>query len=382
MENDKIPPNLSDLSDVMLNRIITKAQEERLRRVKSFIFALHDCDLEKLKETVKKGINWSEPILWESFINENARTTKEVVDFLLNLADSDLGQTIVTYRLGNDYKTPSRLIKNELKELLSQSSDIDLKLKDVLYHATREIVKNQLLLKDYKDDIVVLHEKIKPWSNYESILILSNFRNVDIDISNHKNLLSILAKSYDNFVKLIQYTSQNNLKLLSDLYPDMFRKAMNANNCEIVLEYIKRGSLEEFKFFKSLGAEINYEKSKGFISSFFQNEKPEILEAQKYVISDIEDISFGKQVILRSILNRASAHKVELVNLIMDRYENELSHTHDLIEMLNSAMMKKADVKRERNSCLDAVEKKLNYFILNNSLNNSGSSVSYRKMKV
>jgi hypothetical protein len=102
---------------------------------------------------------------------------------------------------------------------------------------------------------------------------------------------------------------------------------------------------------------VPFPEEKNCYSQVFCKTKEESLDAQKYIIENCEKITFGNQIVLKTLLHSSENNqKIDLIQLALERYmDNE-------IEMIPSTL------KREVKSEVEFVVKYMEYRNLKNNI--------------
>jgi hypothetical protein len=95
---------------------------------------------------------------------------------------------------------------------------------------------------------------------------------------------------------------------------------------------ISDGNLDEIQRLHKKG--VKFTEDKVPYSHLFQKKDPKFYQAQQYVVNNIEDIAFGKQVILRTLLHpRFYQASSETIKIVLDKYVEQYT-SEQIVEMI------------------------------------------------
>lgn len=356
--------NLMKMTELELCDLLTDVKIIRQERIIEFIKSLETDDFKNAQRLIDLGINWSDPALWD-WVDQKMVIDMKKVNFFNKVKESEVGSFLVSFRT-----KPSSQLSH--MQIFNREDRVPLLLKDVLDHFCYEKSKRLLLSHSYDDKLFGYLNSVKKLDGNEFKRMSIHFRQLDIDKSQHKNFINILSENemYVNF--FIRKTNLHGLMFIEKNVKELFYKAI-AN--EVIYEYVIGGKVEEVKFLESLGKRVDYNEAKGLISKVFSSMKEEFNPMREHIIQTVEDITFGNQVILRTLLNKPDNIKLEVLNLVLDRYDVQIQSNKEIIRLLNAAL-----VGRDPSECVNHVKKRVGYLELVDSM--STKNVNNFKVKI
>lgn len=258
-------------------------------------------------------------------------------------------------RLFNEHYKLPRVVgtvfsgKMELKKIIGINKETEHTLFDPIF-AIKEIVKHRL----------ELHLKYNEFS-------LETFE-VACKILGKEKMMGISKNFLENFGKSLDistgYESVHKFVIQNDLISQLFNGISKEENLEYFLsvpEYkkyfneamkqedqillmtnsIKKADHAKIKVLYEMG--VPFPKEKQPYSDLFLKTKEEFFEAQMFVINKIEDITFGNQIILKTLLHSkysvVTSNHLQLVQKTVERYLDEQA------DLLLKATEKREDSK-------------------------------------
>jgi hypothetical protein len=348
--------NINDFKDI--RKVIF---EEESNRQKKFIQAMKDFDINKLKEVLSVGVSFKNHQIWDevsrpSFINP----PKEFMSFFFEKNDFF------------ELFSKKNKIENQELEVTSLSAfprkalSFIKKINDNYVGHPEEFIKfcllnkleEQLKYHDFNEDTFWLGKK------YLNEKVFSE--NIDKFIQNFANKKDVFS-GYESIHKYIK--ENNKVGILFDGIKDKENLDFFKNNEEygsflskesILLEHFMKKAIadahvEKIKILVGMG--VPFPEEKNCYSQVFCKTKEESLDAQKYIIENCEKITFGNQIVLKTLLHSSENNqKIDLIQLALERYmDNE-------IEMIPSTL------KREVKSEVEFVVKYMEYRNLKNNI--------------
>lgn len=327
--NTKVEDILKQIEDCTLSELkaIQLAQSKIAeQRTAEFIKAIEQSDLEKIKKLLLLEVNFEDPKLWSSFSRNTdlSKIKPEVIDYFMNLnhkgnpINSNVVCQYCEFSLTNSLTRHSNInpmdafrgvIKEKLARYVTSSG-----LKEKDFNIAQKYLS--------KDTFSKLGEKIaERFAAYESIedhQVISNY------IEENPKLIQILFNSIKTEKNINSFMKNNTYKKFLETY-------LKSNSTdEMMGQAIADASSAKISFLYNMGVDLPNEKAP--YSTLFMKTSVEALEAQRYIVRTIEDITFGNQVILKTILHgkRSFASygdnpdlKLELIKEVLNKYNLE-----------------------------------------------------------
>jgi len=309
----------------------------------NFLKSIQDNDLKSVKKSLELGLNANSTSFWKDLYNMGSYDINETIyDFLLNgkfhsvEVDSDVVKNVSTelrVLLGGNKKInektftssfiireifKDKIIKNLISDKTPFNENLFFMAVDNINYSTICKNTNTLVKKIGQSDISIYSDKLHKY------------------ITSH-NRVGQLLNSIDNIKSLNTFMNSNH-------YSAYFKHASEDNKVGMMDYALAKGQIEKVKALHKLGLSFS-NCSKGSYSELFMMTNPEGHETQNYVVANIEDVTIGKNVILKTLLHfkdRTVDHikKMELINQILDKYPN------DKLELIPEVLAKREDTLR------------------------------------
>lgn len=380
MDTQKVEDILKQLSNCTLSELkaIQTAQGKIAeQRTIEFINAIEKSDLEGIQKLLSLEVNFEDPKLWSTFSRNTdlSKVNPEVLDYFMTLnfksspIPSDLVCKYCEFSLTNSVQrfasiNPMDAFRGVIKEKLARyvtSSG----LKEQDFNIARKYLS--------KDTFIRLGEKIaERFAAYESIEgheVISSY------IEENPKLIQILFNS-------IKTEKNINAFMKNKTYRNFLETYLKSNSTdEMMGQAIADASCAKISFLYDMGVDLPNDKAP--YSTLFMKTSVQALEAQRYIVSTIEDITFGNQVILKTILHgkRSFASygdnpdlKLQLIQDVLNKY------TPEQLDLLPEALK-----KRTPSDETELVQKFYNYSKFRKEIEASPDSengVEKKKLKI
>lgn len=348
--------NISEFKDI--RKVIF---EEESNRQKKFIQALKDFDINKMNEVLDVGVSFKNSQIWDevsrsTFLNP----TKDFMKFFFDKSgffnifskkNTIENQELEVTSLNSFPRKALSFIKKNNDTYIGQPEEF---IKFCLLNKLEE----QLKYHDFNEDTFWLGKK------YLNEKVFSE--NVDKFIQNFANKKDV----FNGYESIHKYIKENNkVGILFDGIKDKENLDFFKNNKEygsflskesIFLEHLMKKAIadahvEKIKILVGMG--VSFPEEKNCYSQVFCKTKEESLDAQRYIIENCESITFGNQIILKTLLHSSENNqKIDLIQLTLERYAD---HEIETIP---------ATLKREIKSEVEFVIKYMEYRNLKNNI--------------
>ncbi len=301
---------LSELSTI---RIATKNTEEE--RIKEFIIAFENSDTDKVDSLFKLGVSFDNISLWEQLVRCKIKEpSREFINYFVNLKLSS-EDVIIASRWPTEVK---KFIKQKDKPEL-YTLDVSSCLKNLIISK----LESQILYSQYKEETFWLAKEFIDPINFEHKegTIIKNFSSQINFFNGHKSIHKYIKESNKGHILFRYLESSRQVDFFIE-DKDYGKLITEENKYELMTLAIAAGHIEKIKALESLGAKFPIEKP--CYADLFLKTKPESMAAQEYVITHCDDITFGDQIILKTLLH--SSHndlKLDLIKITLERYGEE-----------------------------------------------------------
>jgi hypothetical protein len=356
MENNKVEHLIKQLENCTLSELNTLKQAQAkiaAQRTIDFLNAIEKSDLEKIKKLIELEVNFSDPDLWKTLVrNTNlANTSTEVIDYFmeLNLKASPIDSTDICkccdFSLTNGLRSyvninPMDAFRLLIKEKLARYATSS-NLKEYDFDRAKKYLNKETFLK-------LMPKIIEKFALYNSIEGKDTINNY---IESNPQLIEVLFSNIRTEENINAFLKNKTYKKFLENYIKIY------STKEVMEKAISDASYSKISFLHQMG--VSFPDEKAPYSNLFQKTSEEALTAQRYVINNIDDITFGNQVILKTVLHykRSFASfgnkpdlKLQLITDILNKY------TQEQAELLPEALK-----KREKNDETDLVQKFYDY---------------------
>jgi hypothetical protein len=322
--------NLSELTMLQLEQVRIMQQ-----RTHDFVVSIQNSDVNKLKELFELEVNFKDPDLWKKVNNLNlSNTNKETIDYLMNLDLSvkDIPGSMfckdVTFRNITDVKqdvpvNPIYILQKFIKDRIE---------KVMLYYEFSEEVFNTA--KKYFESpkfFLLAQHAIK---NFAAFPTIEGYESIHNYIKENK---SIFVPILFNNIK-----TENNLDCFMNdpKYKKFLENGIKLDGSKAnMANAISEAALGKIRVLHKMG--VNFPEEKPAYSNLFQKTADWSIPSQRYIIRNVEDITFNNQIILKTLLHSTShGSKQELIQDVLDRYSMEVP-ANQIAELIPEAIKKR-----------------------------------------
>lgn len=354
--------SLTDLTNLQFEQI-----KIRNERVSEFVSSIQDSDTKRLKELFLLEVDFKDRDLWQKLFKVNlSQTDKETIDYLMNL-DMQLKPISgnVFSGLGIDIQRIADVKQDALidpvivlKKFIKAGME-----KSLMYGRFTEAgFKTARSYFETQKFFVVAQHAIKNFANFPSI---EGYESVHSYIKQNEALLVPILfnniKSEENLESFL-----NNAK-----YKNFLENGIKLGSSETVMAMaMSESSLAKITTLHKIG--VKFPESKPPYSSLFQKTSDDAIPSQRYVIRNVDDITFANQIILKTLLHSSrNGDKEELIKEALERYSSEQ------IELLPEAL-KKREPKQE----VLLVKKFYDYHMLKKEISDDSENPEKPRMKI
>jgi hypothetical protein len=382
MSQKEIQEILSKVIDLPLSEItsLQLAQKRILeQRSEAFIAAIKTSDIDKIKELIKLEINFEDGKLWSKLYDFSiSNINEETFNFLLKL---DLQVKPIPDSLINGYL-------NCRKDLNIQK-DTYVNPIVVLKYFIKAGLENTIKHYKFSDQVFeIAKNHIEPHKFPElakhAITRLASFDNLDTYVNTHRYIQSNPNELIPILFNNIQKEENLNAFLNNKIYKEYLENNIKVNaNVNLMNQAVNDAVYSKITMLHNKGVDFPSEKAP--YSGLFQKIVLEAFDSQKYVINHIPDITFGNQIILRTLLHKPSFEisvnkderlekKLELIQSVLSRYSPEQL---DLLPI----------VLKKREPCVEVnlVKKHFDYYQFKKQIENSHDNrngAEIKKLKI
>ena len=381
MSQETIQEILSKVSTLKLSDF-QNLQQQQIRileqRSDSFITAIKNSDLNKVKELIDLELNFQDKRLLHKLYDLSLSSiNKETINYLLNL---ELKLKPISTDLIHGFLE----CKKELNP--HRASEIDPLI--VFKYFIKTGLKRTLEHYKFTDEVFELaRSHIEPQMFFElakkhAVGHLATFENMGSYTNAHNYIKNYPNELIPILVNNIKSEENLNSFLNNKTYKDFLENSIkNDKDGQLMIGAVGNGSYSKMVTLNKMG--VCFPLSKEPYSKLFAKTDPLISDAQKYVINNIEDITIGNQVILKTLLhayrfqdaNEKTEIRKGLITLVLNRY------TKEQLEILPEALK-----KREPSELVNLVGKYYDYVSLSKEVEASSeintSGITSKKPKI
>ena len=338
--------NILDLQEILLKRMEQNTTD--------FFQNIKSKDYEKAQKNIDWGLDWkSKKILQqikETF--ENSFQDIKSIEMLWNLKPDNITNEIIL----DFFKINIPLTANNFNEIILKFFKVKNPLNPEV--VVKEIFKKRIERGYYKP----LSAEVGLWLldkqeifSLDKKLVMKHIMNSLLTSSNLEKCEKLLDTIYSKNQELITDSlsaamTQDNFNFMIKKYSFLFNKISNPLYQEKMMsDALEKGNLNIIRFLNESGQ--TYPNSKAPYAKLFGNINNK--EAMDYVVSTIEDITVGNQVILKTALHY---NRDKIIISILERYNQS-----------QYEQISKATEKRVENEALQMIK----YFYFKNKLENN-----------
>ncbi len=307
--------SLKNIEDIQ--KAIVKEERDR---GKLFVEALKTSNVKKLSELLELGVSFSHNEIWNNVVCANLKDpSKEMLDFFCGKKLNKM--FLKPVRLSKISNLPTEA-RNFAKQLINK--DFSLEPKDFLISNILVKLEKQLCYYDFKEETFWNAKEFIPEERFNKIenKIIANFAKQEDLIKGYKSIHKYVREQKKSFLLFENLTEIEKIKFY--INDKEYGGELNRyeNKEELMKKAISVANLEKIKALQQLGLSLPVDKP--CYSDLFLKIKEESLACQDYIISNCEDVAFGDQIILKTLLHSSIDNKkINLIEKTLERYSDE-----------------------------------------------------------
>lgn len=357
---------LSELTNLQLEQSRILQQ-----RTNDFMLAIINSDINKLKELFELEVNFKDSDFWKKLSKVNlSHTTKETIDYLMNL------EMDAKFISGSIFSN-----NTEFRRITDVTQDNPVNRIEMLQKFIRERLEKSLMYSEFSEVgfnvartyfesnkfFVLSQHAIKNFARFESI---DGYESIHDYIKENE---SILAPILFNNIK-----TEENLESFvnNQKYKNFLENGIKVNGSETLMaNAISDAAFAKISILHKIG--IRFPDSKPPYSNLFQKTIMPSIPSQRYVLKNIEDITFGDQIILRTLLHSSNNGAKEcLIKEVLERYAQQCT-AEQIAELIPEAI-----INRELKQEVLLVKKFGEYYTLKNEIGEKSNDYPLEKKRV
>jgi len=336
--------SLENIEDIQ--KSILKEEKER---GKLFVDALKKSNVKQLNRLLELGVSFSHNEIWNNVVCAEIKDpSKEMLDFFCDKKFNKKFLKPVRLSKISDLPTEAR---NFAKQLITKNFSVD--PKDFLISYLISRLEKQLCYSDFKEETFWNAKEYIVEDRFNKIenRIIANFANQENLIQGYKSLHKYVREQKKSFLLFENLTEIEKIKFFIKDKEYGLELNLYKNKEELMKKAISVANLEKIKALQQLGFSLLMDKP--CYSDLFLKTKEESLACQEYIITNCEDVTFGNQIILKTLLHSSIDNKkISLIEKTLERYSDEN------IEKIPLAL-KKRDVNSEVKFVMKFMEYKI-----------------------